>query len=351
MIVSANPTPELLEFDSLLKSTVAELNSQSGSSKQKINDLSGIKLEQYTADIMKSHAIGTPFENSILCTLKQDFPDIVAKKLYGVEVKTTIKNHWKTTGNSVLESSRLPGVERIFILFGKLADPVEFRYRPYEDCLAEVVVTHSPRYLIDMNLKPQHTIFDRINIPYDDLRKLKNPIKEITNYYKKGLKKGDELWWLDQTEPPSSNIIIKIWSNLTLKGKKEIIAKAFTYFPELLSNSNDKFSRLAVWLITTQGIVCPNLRDVFTSGGTIDVITANRIYYKTPRILYNLFKQIDNIKNILIDTPSEELSEYWNIKTTENKKLNDWQKLIFKELTNLKGISQNDKLDFVKELW
>jgi hypothetical protein len=37
--------------------------------------------------------------------------------------KTTTKNHWKTTGNSVLEGTRIDSVERIFMLFAKLASP------------------------------------------------------------------------------------------------------------------------------------------------------------------------------------------------------------------------------------
>jgi len=350
MIISANPTPELPEFNLLLKQTSEALNSLKGNSIEKIALLSGIKLEQYAADIMKEYAINTPFENSIECTPGQSFPDIIAKRLYGVEVKTTVKNHWKTTGNSVLESSRLSDVERIFILFGKLADPVEFKYRPYEECLAEVVVTHSPRYLIDMNLAKNQTIFDKIGIQYDDLRNRKSPIREITNYYKKGLKKGDELWWLDQTEPQSSNIVIKIWSNLTSQEKTLIIAKAFSYFPELLSNSNDKFSRLAMWLVTVQGVVCPSLRDTFTGGGRKDIVTDYGSYKMAPKILFNLNFHIDDIIKVLNTTPSEELSDYWDIKTNEKDKLENWRHLIFEHANKLDGITKHELSRFIKHL-
>ena len=61
----------------------------------------------------------------------------------------------------------------------QLGSPIEFRARAYEECLSEVVVTHSPRYLIDMNLEKGKTIFDKINISYDTLRKKQNPIKPI----------------------------------------------------------------------------------------------------------------------------------------------------------------------------
>ncbi|MDR6941941.1 hypothetical protein [Mucilaginibacter pocheonensis] len=350
MIISANPTPELSEFNQLLKNTVIELNNQPGSSKEKIANLSGTKLEQYATDLMKSLAIGTPFENSIVCTPGQSFPDIIAKQFYGVEVKTTIKNHWKTTGNSVLESSRLEGVERIFLLFGKLADPVQFKYRPYEECLAEVVVTHSPRYLIDMNLAVNQTIFDKMTIGYDDLRRRPNPIREITNYYKNGLKRGDELWWLDQTEPLSSNIVIRLWSNLSKTEREIIKIKAFAYFPELLSNSNAKFSRLSMWLVTTQGVVCPSLRDTFTGGGRINIKTNFNTYIQAPRILYNLFQHLSKIKDIILNTPTEELSKYWEFNTSDLFKISDWIKLIRKASLNLDGISKSELLKFIEDL-
>ena len=82
---------------------------------------------------MSELAVGTPFEDSIELIGGQKFPDIIAKKFYGIEVKTTTQNHWKTTGNSVLESTRVDNVERIFMLFAKLASPIEFRCRPYEE--------------------------------------------------------------------------------------------------------------------------------------------------------------------------------------------------------------------------
>ncbi|WP_212744209.1 hypothetical protein [Maribacter sp. ACAM166] len=59
---------------------------------------------------MTDLAVGSEFENSIELIGGQKFPDIVAKKFYGIEVKTTTQNHWKTTGNSVLESTRVDDV-------------------------------------------------------------------------------------------------------------------------------------------------------------------------------------------------------------------------------------------------
>lgn len=350
MIVSANPTPELSEFDALLKKTLFTLNSQIGTSANKIDLWAGTKLEYYAADIMKEHAFGTAFENSIECTSGQSFPDIIAKKLYGVEVKTTIKNHWKTTGNSVKESSRIEDVERIFILFGKLGDPIEFRYRSYEECLSEVVVTHSPRYLIDMNLEINKTIFDKIGVPYDVLRKQENPIKNIVEYYKKGLKKGDDLWWIDSAEPQVSNLIIKLWTNLDDTDKSLIISKAYALFPELLSNNSEKYGRLALWLVTKQGVVCPSLRDTFSAGGKIIISTKKNIYPNAPRILYNLTKNISGIFSVLTSTSAEDLSEYWGYHTSEGTKIKDWINLVSLSAMKLKDPVANRFLQIIEEL-
>jgi hypothetical protein len=328
MIISANSEPHRKEFNVLLNSTISELNIHAKKSAKTVSALAGNKLEPYVKDVMTDLAIGTPFENSIECIGGQKFPDIIAKKYYGIEVKTTTQNHWKTTGNSVLESTRVDNVERIFMLFAKLASPIEFRCRAYEECLSEVVVTHSPRYLIDMNLEKGKTIFDKIKMPYDTLRKKDNPIKPIVDYYKTKLKPGEDLWWMDQDNSRASNIVIKTWSNLIAKEKEIIKNKAMVYFPELFSNSGDKFGRLAIWLVTREGVVCHNLRDSFTAGGKGQILIGKKIYKNIPRILLNLFSNLSYIIETISETSAIELSEYWNIKTNDKKKISDWIELV-----------------------
>jgi hypothetical protein len=329
MIVSVNSDPNRSEFDLLLNSTISELNVHAQKSSQKVATLLGRNLEPYVRDVMTDLAVGTVFENSIELIGGQKFPDIVAKKYYGIEVKTTTQNHWKTTGNSVLEGTRVDSVERIFMLFAKLASPIEFRCRPYEEVLSEVVVTHSPRYLIDMNLEKGNTIFDKIKTPYDNLRKNENPIRPIVDYYKSKLKPGEELWWMDaENDSKPSNIVIKIWNNLSLKEKQGLKNRAMVYFPELFGNKGDKFGRLAIWLVTREAVICPNVRDLFTAGGKRDYTVGNEIYPKVPRIFLNLFDNIPTIVETIMLTSAFELSEYWETKATDKTKLFDWIDLV-----------------------
>lgn len=351
MIVSVNTDPERNEFDSLLNSTIAELNVHAKNSSKKVATLLGRNLEPYVKDVMTDLAMGTVFENTIELIGGQKFPDIIAKKYYGIEVKTTTQNYWKTTGNSVLEGTRIDEVERIFMLFAKLASPIEFRCRPYEEVLSEVVVTHSPRYLIDMNLEQGKTIFDKINMPYETLRKKENPIKPIVDYYKSKLKPGEELWWMDtESNSKSSSIVIKIWNNLSLKEKQELKCQSMVYFPELFGNSSDKFGRLAIWLVTREAVVCPNVRDLFTAGGRRDYVIGKSIYQKVPRIFLSLFDNVPNIVDIIMQTSALELSEYWEIKTTEKNKLFDWIDLVAQHSKKIQDAKHLDIKRILTEL-
>lgn len=328
MIIATNGKPSLEEFKSLLSETLDELNSQAKTSKS-ISRLLGRDLEPHIKKVMDSKAIKTPFEGSIELVGGQKFPDIVAKKYFGVEVKSTNQDHWKTTGNSVLESTRIAGVERIFLLFGKLYEPIEFKCRPYEEVLSEVVVTHSPRYLIDMNLTRGGTIFDKIKISYDELRSLENPIKPIVKHYKAQLEPGEELWWIeDDSEKKPSNLTIRIWSNIPQSLRDGYKRKAMAFFPELFSNGSDKFGRFAVWLISSEGIVCPNVRDIFTAGGKGEVHVGRTTYQDVPRILITLVEDLEATISIVTNSNTDELSRFWKVGVNEREKVLIWINLV-----------------------
>src|SRR5690606_21827720 len=104
MIISVNSDPNRSEFDTLLGSTIDELNVHAQKTSKKVATLIGRNLEPYVRDVMTDLAVGTPFENSIELIGGQKFPDIVAKKYYGIEVKTTTQNHRSEEHTSELQS-------------------------------------------------------------------------------------------------------------------------------------------------------------------------------------------------------------------------------------------------------
>lgn len=349
MIVSVNSDPNRSEFDLLLNSTISELNVHAQKSSQKVATLLGRNLEPYVRDVMTDLAVGTVFENSIELIGGQKFPDIVAKKYYGIEVKTTTQNHWKTTGNSVLEGTRVDSVERIFMLFAKLASPIEFRCRPYEEVLSEVVVTHSPRYLIDMNLEKGNTIFDKIKTPYDTLRKNENPIRPIVDYYKSKLKLGEELWWMDN-QTDVGGLKLRFWTNVSKEEKQKLLVYGMILFPEIFGKSQDKFNRFAFWLVSKHNIVCPNTRDPYTAGGTEEFLIGSKLYLKVPRIFLNLFDNTHTIVKTIMQISTFELSEYWNNKTMDKTKLFDWIDLVAEHAKNIQGAKHLNIKQILTEL-
>ena len=329
MIISVNSNAEKTSFEGLLSCSLYTLQKRAKEHPKVYMSLLGTKLEKEIVNVLNENAINTPFENSIELVSGQKFPDIVAKKYYGVEVKTTQKNHWCTTGSSIAEGTRVSDVERIFMLFGKMCNPIEFRCRPYEECLSDVVVTHSPRYLINMDLEQGETFFDKLKIPYDELRKQENPIQTVVKYYKKQLKNGENLWWTGgDDEQNTNNLIIRLWNNLSKNEKEKLIAQGFCLFPELLGTSPDKFNRFALWLSTKKGVVCPYVRDQFTAGGKAEIPSHNGSKILVPQIYYRLYSNIENIKKELYHFSVDELSESWGNDVAENTKYQVWKTML-----------------------
>jgi hypothetical protein len=197
------------------------------------------------------------------------------------------------------------------MFFGKMVSPIEFKCRPYEECLSEVVVTHSPRYLINMDLPNGETIFDKLSIPYDELRKYSNPVKPIIEYYRQFLKPGDQVWWMDQDESKSTGIIIQLWNNLLIEQRRELTLKSMVLFPEIFGTRPDKFNKVAVWLVNYQGVVCPNIRDTFTAGGQGIVVWGKNTYPSIPKIIVKMIDSLPEIKHILKELDKASLNEFW----------------------------------------
>lgn len=333
MVISVNPQPDQPEFSKLLNETLSTLESEAKEKPKTYLKLLGRDLESTVVEIMSAKARGTDFENSIELISGQKFPDIIAKRYYGVEVKTSKQNHWITTGNSIMEGTRVDGIERIYLLFGKMVEPIMFKCRPYEECLSDVVITHSPRYQINMELQHGKTIFDKLQIPYDQLRLESNPFKPIVDYYRKSIEPGEDFWWLDNNDGKSKGLIIKLWHNVKPELRQEYSSKAMILFPEVFSDKQDKYNRLAVWLANLEGVVCKNIRDVFTAGGKGLITWNGRIYDKIPRIIVNLAFQLPLIESFLRSIDDETLSHYWE--QPIESRIEQWINLVVRNTVKL----------------
>ncbi len=291
MIFSVNPKPSLTEFADLMRKTDILLNDDAAQRPAYYAGRSGNLLEDDVTSALMECAKGTPFDGTIEKISGQRFPDIVAAKFYGVEVKSTKDDHWTSTGSSILETTRIGDVERIYMTFGKLGGTPRFLSRPYEQCLGGIAVTHMPRYLIDMRLKAGETIFDKMGIAYDVLRKMDDPISPVAQYYKSQLKPGESLWWVGNPMDEAVSATIKLWKNLSAEQKRTFKVYACVNFPEIFGGD---YGRYALWL-TAQGVADPHIRDQFSAGGQENMRLSSGAVAKLPAIFRRVKQYADLI--------------------------------------------------------
>jgi len=344
MIISENSRPPIGEFTKLLEALNSSLKLKS---KKTPSAFIGCDPGDFEKEIvfttLKEVAKDTPFNGHILHIGGHKFPDIVVKDIYGVEVKTTKQNKWTSTGNSVFESTRVVTIEKIFIFFAKLARPIDFKYKPYQDCLEDIAVTHSPRYLIDMELPVGTSIFDKMGIDYETLRNLSNPVATFREYYKK-TKPGEEPWWLGSpTDPDESELVkpvIQIFGDLPIIERDSYIAKAMVLFPEVFSNKKKKYMRVAQWLAGRYGIIDWKLRDNFSANGQVSIQLGSNKYQSIPKIYKVLKDNIEIIFNYLNNAKSADLDYYWGESDPVETNVNRWCKYF---LENSQTVMKDNK--------
>jgi len=344
MIVAHNKDYDV--FKKLLSDSVTELQKDSKLRVDYYMNRGGVSLEKDVYKLVNKYANGTIFNGNIELISGQRFPDIVAyvnaNKAYGIEVKTTKSNKWKSTGSSIFEGTRVDDVKNIHLLFGKLAEPIEFRCRKYEECLYDVAITHSPRYLIDMEISKSESIFSKVGVEYDDLRNLENPFTPIKKYFRKNLKKGEDLWWIDNNDESVRDLGVRLWGNLDQKRKEELRILALSYFPSLLGNDSKKYARLATWLVSRFGIVNHALRDTFTAGGKVIISGV-----EFPKIFKHLTEDIGKIIKNIKAMDDDDISYYWEVDASAGNSVALWKQECLRWCKNSLNKTQ---LNTIKEI-
>ena len=325
MIYATNKNAEDSDFVSLLEATRESLLKTISDGK----NYQPLEFEGCVYEVMRAVAKGTKFDGTIERTGKFNFPDILANKYFGVEVKMTKQDKWVSTGNSIFETTRVENVGRIFILFGKFGGEPDVRYKLYQDCLSSIKVTHSPRYIINMELTNRGSIFKNMGIDYETFRNNGNKIYSIKEYYKKQLRDGEELWWIDEEQDKTVSPVIRPFQKLNQNEKEDFIVESMILFPEIFGNSTLKFERAAIYLITKYNVVCVNLRDVFTAGGKKG-ITVKRRRYDIPQIFLKMHERARMIEEKIKEIDIETLLYYWRAEKLDKDRVSQWKNLLKK---------------------
>ncbi len=319
-------------FDEFMSLTEDYLNDKTREDNSLFKTCRGHELERVALDALHEVSASTPFrKENIRLISGAKFPDIVAEQYYGVEVKSTQEDCWKSTGSSIVENTRVEDVANIYMLFGKLGGKrAEFRCLPYQDCLSSIAVTHSPRYLIDMELSAKRTptIFDKIGVAYDEFRLLDENAKvaRVRQYYKSQAQARGKIqmpWWMG--DDTYSSPVLSLFSDMSLKCRDEVVVRMFILFPFDVLNGD--YKRAALWMCSRYSVINPSMRDYFSAGGKVEELGGVRLPHKMPQVLRRLYRLRESIVALLQhpDAPlMQDIAYCWDDVSCYSSLLEQW---------------------------
>lgn len=336
-----------MAFAEFMKKAESCFNERSRRNPKLYKFCSSSELEKATEQILIEVCPTTPFRRSdIKLVAGHTFPDIMTSDMYGVEVKSTNKDKWTSTGSSIVESTRNEFVERIYMMFGSLgSNPPAFKCKPYQECLSNIAVTHSPRYLIDMNLRKQDNIFSKMHTDYDSFRLMEegDKISKVRQYYIQKAKKEGKAempWWMGD----STNVNLSFYNDLSTTTKEEIATRTYILFPSIFSNnSSEGYKDVALWLCNRYSLLCYNMRDTFSAGGKLKALNGQKLSKPYPQVVKRLLERNNKIKQLLEDPDQNmiiDIHEYWNFKYNESNLYPAWISMIEKAFKANKELSK-----------
>lgn len=204
----------------------------------------------------------------------QAFPDIAMGE-YGVEVKFTLNDTWRSVANSILENQRVETVKHIYIVFGKMGGVPAVRWSEWEESVIHVRTSHVPRFEIDLSrqedgITPKLSLFKQMGVSYEIFRQLdmSEKMKYVRAYARK-IHPDEHLWWLEDTGGELHTTgQARLYTSLTMEEKNRYRAEAALLCPEIVKTgrSRNKYDRMVIFLLTYYGIVCHQARDLFSAG-------------------------------------------------------------------------------------
>ena len=256
--------------------------------------------------------------------LAQAFPDISIGS-WGIEVKFTRADSWRSVANSVLETNRDQGVSSVYIVFAKMGGEPEVKWGRYEDCIMHVRTSHVPRFEVEIDT--QKPLFTQFGISYDEFRMLLMPEKmiHIRKYARSRLSKGERLWWLEDTPEGSHSLplSVRLYTHLSLSEKLQIRAESILLCPQILKSSGarGKYDDVAMYMLTYHGVLAHQTRDLFSAGSVANPNNDDEggIYIKRMLTLME-----SDLSEAALRMESALFIEYWGEDVPPEKRIAKW---------------------------
>lgn len=254
----------------------------------------------------------------------QAFPDI-AVGAYGVEVKFTLNDTWRSVANSVLETNRIESVEKVYLVFGKMGGSPEVRWGDYEASVIHVRTSHVPRF--EVALDADKSLFALMGVSYDEFRHLKmeDKMKHIRAYARGRLKRGERLWWLEDSPDDEHSLPIqaRLYTSLSQPEKLRLRAEAALLCPGIVQSGNvrDKYNDVVLYILTYHGVICHQARDLFSAGSVANPKNDDEGGIYIERAL----KLVEQDMLVAAAEMDDELFvEYWGESVPPEKRIKKW---------------------------
>jgi hypothetical protein len=199
------------------------------------------------------------------------FPDIVLGQ-YGIEVKFTSNDTWRSIANSVFESTRSPDVRHIYVVFGKMGGEAAVSWGRYADSVIHVRTSHVPRFEVEL-FSNRQPLFAQMGIPYEEFANspMEERMRHIRSYARGRLRPGEHLWWMEDRPDENGHSLplqVQLYMGLTQREKRGLRAEAALLCPQIVrpSRVRNKYNDAVMYLLTYHGALCPQARDLFSAG-------------------------------------------------------------------------------------
>jgi hypothetical protein len=259
-----------------------------------------------------------------LSPFAQAFPDIALGE-FGIEVKFTEGDTWRSVANSVLETNRIEAVKKIYLVFGKMGGTPEVRWGKYENCVMHVRTSHVPRF--EVEIAAENPLFNLMGVAYDDFRQLPmhDKMQFIRSYARSRLRPGERMWWLEDSpgEAHSLPIQARLYTKLPTDEKLRLRAEVILLCPRILESgrSRSKYDDAVLYLLTYHGVLCHQARDLFSAGSVANPLNDDEggIY-----IARSIKLLEDEIIKAAYRMDAALFVEYWGRTIPPNQRITEW---------------------------
>ena len=307
------------EFEALLSRLCQRLTTEAQQTPFQSSKEFEARVRLIAAELIRGQSTSIDFDPH-----PQAFPD-VAIGSFGIEVKFTTNDTWRSVANSVLETNRILEVEKIYLVFGKMGGTPEVKWGDYEKCVMHVRTSHVPRF--EVELFPHESLFDKMGINYNSFRSLPmdEKMQHIRAYARARLSAGERLWWLEDSSEPEHTLPIqaRLYTKLSIAEKTRLRAEAALLCPQIVRSgrSRDKYNDVVLYLLTYRGVLCHQARDLFSAGSVANPENDDNGGIYIQRALqfleHEMISAADELEGALFE-------EYWGLRVAPPDRIELW---------------------------